>query len=206
MSAENDEVTELLERWNRGDPEALAKLMPLVVEELRAIAAKYFAREDPDNTLRPTALVNELYLRLNGCRTVHWKSPGHFFRSAAGMMRRLLVDHARSRKAAKRGGGVLKIPLFDDIALPDHHDLDFVIDLDEALERLEAMDPRQCQVFELKAFAGLINDEIAKTLEISPTSVKRELQHAKAWLKRELRGRRLSRSPRAAVETPGDST
>lgn len=209
MSAENDEVTELLERWNRGDPEALAKLMPLVIKELRSIAAKYFRREDRDNTLRPTALVNELYLRLNGRRTVHWKNPGHFFRSAAGMMRHLLVDHARRRKAVKRGGGVIKIPVFDDIPLAHQHDPDLVIGLDDALERLKAMDPRQSEVFELYFFFGLKIAEIAKALDIHPTTVKKDLRLARAWLKRELHGRPESRSRTSdrgsADETPGDS-
>ncbi len=113
MASHETEVSQLLESWNRGDPEALETLMPLIIDDLRSIARRYFEREAPDHTLQPTALVNELYLRLVDRRSVHWESPSHFFGATAQIMRRLLVDHARHRKAAKRGGGAPKLPIED---------------------------------------------------------------------------------------------
>lgn len=186
MARPNDEVTRLLEAWTRGDPQALEKLMPLVVDDLRSIASKYFEREDPDHTLQPTALVNELFMRLIERRSVHWKNPSHFFRAAARMMRRLLVDHARHRHAAKRGGNAVKLPFTDEIPFSGHYAPADLIALDEALERLKTMEPRQSEVVELKWFVGLTIEEIAETLGIKPTTVKSDWRIARAWLVHEL--------------------
>lgn len=187
MASHETEVSHLLEAWNQGDPEALETLMPLVVDDLRSIARKYFEREDPGHTIQPTALVNELYLRLVDRRTVHWESPRHFFGAAAQIMRRLLVDHARHRQAAKRGGGAPKLPVDEDLPVFARHAPEEILALDEALGRLETLEPRQSQVVTLKSFVGLTIPEIAQTLGIGPTAVKSDWRFARAWLERELR-------------------
>lgn len=186
MAIPEDEVTRLLEAWNQGDPQALEKLMPLVFDDLRSIARRYFAREDPDHTLQTTALVNELYLRLAGRDSVRWKSASHFFGSAANMIRQLLVDHARHRDAAKRGGGDPRIPLPEDFPVPTGLTIEELLALDEALHRLQELNPRQAQVVELKHFSGLTIAEIAEVLGVRLTTVKADWRLAKAWLKREL--------------------
>ncbi|MCP4644056.1 MAG: RNA polymerase subunit sigma-70, partial [bacterium] len=163
MDTKND-VTRLLEAWNQGDPEALEKLMPLVVDDLRAIARQYFEREDSDHTLQPTALVNELYMKLNERRTVHWESAWHFFGTAAQMMRLLLVDHARQRHAAKRGRDVPKVVLSAELPVYVQGDPEEILAFDDALRRLEEIEPRKSRIMELKAFAGLTIPEIAGTL------------------------------------------
>jgi len=192
MSSHETQISGLLDAWNDGDPEALATLMPLVFDDLRAIARRYFERERPDHTLQPTALVHELYLRFAKRRSVQWEGPSHFFGVAAQMMRRLLVDHARLYRTAKRGAGAVKLPLSDDLPVR-RHEPEEMLALDEALDRLQAMEPRQAKVMELKSFAGLTNSEIAKTLGVSLTSVKGDLRVARAWLVRELRGDGVSR-------------
>jgi len=193
MSERQSEVTGLLLEWSAGDPDALDKLMPIVVAELRRIARSQFARETPGHTLQPTALVNELYLRLVGHRKVAWKNRAQFFGVAAKLMRRILVDHARRRRADKRGGGGQKIPLeallvtLDGVA--DFPDTDLLA-LDEALSHLAAFDPRQARVVELRFFGGLTQEEVAEVLDISPTTVKDDWRLARLWLLRELRGPR----------------
>ncbi len=182
-----DDVTQLLERWNRGDPQALEELMPLVVDELRSIARAYFRHENRDNTWRPTALVNELYLRLADRRSVQWRGSKHFFCIAAELMRQLLVDHARYRQAAKRGGGAVKLPIAEEIPLPRQSEPLDLIALNDAFERLEAVAPRQARVVELKCFIGLTIQEIGETLEVKPTTVKKDWRIARAWLVSELR-------------------
>lgn len=178
-------VTKLLMRWSEGDKEALSQLMPLVCRELRSQAKSYLDKESPAHTLQPTALVNEVYLRLYDCRTVNWKNSAHFFGFAATTMRRILVDHARSHRRAKRGEGVRPLPLDESLDLLEEQDMDLVA-LDDALTQLAEMDPRQAQIVELRFFVGLTVEETAAVLEISPPTVKREWRLARLWLFREL--------------------
>lgn len=184
MVSSRSEVTQLLERWSAGEVEALADLMPLVLGDLREIAAKCLSREKPGHTLQPTALVNEVYLRLVGRRTVSWRNRAQFFGFLAGMMRRILVDHARNRQTAKRGSG-LRISLDETIRAPEAEDPDLLA-LDDAMKSLAEVDPRQSRIVELRYFAGLTIDEIAEVESISPTTVKREWKTAKLWLFRAL--------------------
>lgn len=183
------DVMRLLKEWNLNGPQVLEELMPLVVDDLRSIARGYFRHENRDNTWGPTALVNELYLLLVDRHSVRWSNPRHFFCVAAELMRRLLVDRARRRRAAKRGGGIVKLPLSEKIPVPCGDDPAVLIALDDALERLETIAPRQRQVVELKCFAGLTIREIGRTLKVRPTTVKKDWRVARAWLVRELRHR-----------------
>ena len=180
------EITRLLDRWSDGDGKALAKLMPLIVEDLRAIAGKQLSTEAPGHTLQPTALVNEVYLRLVGKRTVSWQNRAQFFAFIAHMMRRILVDHARSRRSAKRGAGAIRLSLDESLQLPDRAEDPDLVALDEALKTLEAVDPRQSRLVEMRYFTGLSVKEVAEVEGISPTTVKREWRTAKLWLHREL--------------------
>lgn len=179
------EVTALLRDWSRGDPLALERLIPLVFEDLRRIAANMFLRENDGHTLQPTALVNEVYIRLTDQRQVQWQNREQFFAVASLLMRRILVDHAKRRQAAKRGSGVANVPLDEALAIAGMKDLDLVA-LDEALSRLAEIDPRQSRVVEMRFFVGLDQDEIAEVLGISVTTVKREWKTARLWLFREL--------------------
>lgn len=193
MPPDTIEITELLDAWSGGDPDALERLIPLVIDDLRRIARSYLIREQPGHTLEPTALVNELYMRLAGRRTVTWESRTQFFASMAEIMRRILVDHARRRKAQKKGGGATPHSFEES---NDHSslwgpairtiDVDLVA-LHEALERLEVLDQRQARLVELRYFGGLTIAETARTLECSLTTVKREWNSARLWLLRELR-------------------
>ncbi len=187
MTQPKQDVTQLLEAWSLGEPGALDELMPLVVDELRSIARALFAREGRAVTLQPTALVNELFLRFVDCRSVQWKNRRQFFRSAAQLMRRLLVDHARHRHAAKRGGDAIKLPFAEDIPLAFKGPPEHLIALDDLLKQLAEMKPRQAKVVELKYFGGLTIEEIADTLDVRPTTVKRDWRMARAWLIRELK-------------------
>lgn len=176
------EVTVLLRRWSSGDAGALDALLPAVQEELRRLARSYMRRERDGHTLEPTALVNEAYLRLVDQRDVRWASRGHFFAIAAQAMRRVLVDHARGHVAAKRGGGAERVTLSGMADMqPERTGID-VLWLNQALERLAALDARQAQVVELRYFAGMSVEEVADVLEISPATVKREWATAKLWL------------------------
>lgn len=186
--AEPGEVTRLLLAWAGGDDRARDALMPLVFEELRRLAAQQFAREQPGHLLQPTALVNEAYERLVDQRTVHWQSRAHFYGVAALIMRRLLVDHAKARRAAKRGGGQTLLPLNEALAAAEQREVDLLA-LDSALERLEAIEPRQQRIVDLRFFAGLSNREIAEVLGVSEATVGREWALARAWLRRELSDR-----------------
>ena len=179
------EITELLREWGDGDPEALDQLMPLVLDDVREIARKYLRRESPAHTLQPTALVNEVYLKLTGLRTVRWKNRAHFFGEMARMMRRILVDHARRHRSAKRGSGAPKISL-DEALLPAQIRPDDLVALDDALETLKALHPRQHQVVELKFFIGLTLGEIAEVLEVVRSTVIRDWANARAYLLHEL--------------------
>lgn len=180
---EQTEVSRLLLRWREGDAAALERLLPLVYDELHAIARRHMRGERPDHTLQTTGLIHEAYLRLCGA-DVTWKGRVHFLAVAAQTMRRVLVDHARARGRAKRGGGDAAVTL-DDVAAPARPD--DVLALDEALARLSALDERKARVVELHYFGGLTYDETAAAVGISAATVDRELRLAKAWLHRELR-------------------
>ena len=178
-------VTALLKDWSGGDRQALERLIPLVYGELRKLAASYLRTERPDHTLQPTALVHEAFLRLVDQRSVDWASRAHFFGIAAQMMRRILVDHARKRHAAKRDATSYRV----DTAIPGEPELDSgpeLLALDRALGGLEKMDPRQARIVELRFFAGLTVEETAVVAGISTATVKREWRTARAWLKREI--------------------
>lgn len=176
------DVTQLLHDWSNGDKEALDRLLPLVYDELRRVAARYLGRERPGHTLQPTALVHEAYIRLLGESQVSWQGRAHFFGAAARLMRRILVDHARERNAAKRGHG-LKVTLNEALAPSASPDLDLVA-LDRALEELSALDAEQARIVELRFFGGLSVEETAEVLSVSPATVKRHWVSAKAWLRR----------------------
>lgn len=180
------DVTTLLLAWGNGDQAALDELVPHVHAELRRIAQRAMARERHDHTLQPTALVNEVYLRLVDMKQVQWNNRAHFFALSARLMRRILVDLARARGYQKRGGGAQTLCLDDaDAAMPMRPDE--VVALDEALERLAAMDPRRSQVVELRFFGGLSVEETAEVLQVSRHTVMRDWTLARTWLFRELR-------------------
>lgn len=181
-------ITELLGDWVEGEPDALAALAEVVVDELRAIAARIMSAEGAVSVLQPTALVNELYIRLSRRRTVTFTNRAHFFGFAAQAMRRILVDAARKRRAAKRGGGRRRVELERDDefpGVPPDADVDLLA-LDHALERLGTLDPRQARVVELRFFTGLEFVEIADMLGVSPATVYRDWATARVWLYREL--------------------
>jgi RNA polymerase sigma factor (TIGR02999 family) len=179
------EVTQLLCLWSTGDRAALESLMEVVYAELRHLAHSYLRRERQGHTLQSTALVHEAYLRLINQNDVSWQNRAHFFGIAASMMRRILIDHARSRQASKRGAGIPLLKLDDAVAGSGPRDLDLVA-LDRALEKLTRIDPQQSRIVELRFFAGLSIEDTAEVLNISPATVKREWAMAKAWLYREM--------------------
>ena len=188
------EATQALVDWTRGDAYAADRLMPLVYEELRALARHYLQRERPDHTLQATGLVHEAYLRLVDKSSMTWRNRAHFFAVAAQVMRRLLVDHARSRQAEKRGGTAEKLQFDELLTPPDERPLDLIA-LSDALDELTAFDERKSRIIELRFFGGLTTDEIADVLATSPSTVTREWRVARAWL-----GRRISKgSPDAAL-------
>lgn len=187
-SRERGQVTEMLRRWAQGDREALDGVMTLVYGELRRLAHSYLQGERPDHTLQATALVNEAYLRLVDAEYRHIEKRSEFFAVAAQAMRRILVDHARRKQAAKRGGGVTYISFDEGKGPPTSNAVDIVA-LDEVLEDLVQQDERQAKVVELRYFCGLTIDETAKVLKISPATVSREWNMARAWLRRALRHR-----------------
>jgi RNA polymerase sigma factor (TIGR02999 family) len=183
-------VTDLLRRWGRGDRDALDRLMPLVHQELHRMASRYMTRERAGHTLQSTALLNEAYLRLVDQRLVDWQNRAQFFGLAAQAMRRILVDHARSRGRAKRGSDAPRAATdpVDAVAAPDGVDLEDAVAIDIALDKLQAIDPGQAQIVELRFFGGLTVEETAEVLSLSPRTVKREWALARAWLRRELVG------------------
>lgn len=184
------EITTLLNAWADGAPDALGKLMPKVVNELRATARRYFARERVNHTLQPTALVNEVFVRLVGRRTFSWSNRAHFFGFAAQTMRHILVDHARRYSAQRRGGEERRLVPLDEafgIAASAQDEVD-LLDLDKALKNLEQMDADACRVVELRYFAGLTLKEVADVTGFSVSTVRRHWDFAKIWLFRELRG------------------
>lgn len=184
-----EEITGLLEAWNAGDCAALNRLTGLVYNELRRIARQYMKRERSGATLETTALVNEVYLRLVHVKNVSCQHRTDFFALSAQLMRRILVDAARSRGSGKRGGGVIKVNLDEaPVFSPEPHR--FILCLDEALEELARLAPRQAKVVELRYFGGLSEDEVAEAMKSSPRTVRRDWQFAKAWLSRELSKRK----------------
>lgn len=180
------EITGLLIDWNNGSLEALEKLMPMVERELRRIAANHMRRESPGHTLQTTALVNEAYLKLVDQRDVRWQNRAHFFALASQLMRRILLDHARSHRRAKRGGGAIPVDL-DEVAVIAPEKSEDLIALDEALEALAEFDAQKSKIVEMRFFGGLTVNEVAEVLGIAPVTVMLHWRLAKAWLRREMR-------------------
>jgi RNA polymerase sigma factor (TIGR02999 family) len=179
-------ITQLLVAWGDGQREALDQLVPLVYEDLRRLAVGYMVRETPGHALQPTALVHEAYVRLIDQRRVQWRNRAHFFGVAATMMRRILVDHARKRRAEKRGGDAERVTLTeDDVPAVAQNAID-VLALHESLERLAAFDPQQEKIVELRYFGGLTIEETAEVVGVSPATIVREWTIAKAWLRADL--------------------
>jgi RNA polymerase sigma-70 factor, ECF subfamily len=185
-SAPTSEITGLLVDWSNGDQAALDKLLPLVEQELHRLAHIYMRRENPDHTLQTTALVNEAYLKLIDQKKTHWQNRAHFFAIAAKIMRRILLNYARDRHREKRGGKATQVSL-SEAAVVFLQKTEELIALDEALERLAALDERKSQVVELRYFGGLDVDETAEVLKVSPITVMRDWQFAKAWLSRAIK-------------------
>ena len=178
-------ITQLLLKWKDGDSSARERLMPLVYDELHRLAGRYLKRERANHSLQPTALVNEAYLRLVDQQKVEWQNRAQFFGLAARLMRNILVDHARSRQAAKRGGQDYRIS-FESIHQPGiNPEVEFIA-VNEALERLEIFDPQKARVVELRFFGGLSIEETAEVLQIGHATVERDWKLARAWLRREL--------------------
>jgi RNA polymerase sigma factor (TIGR02999 family) len=186
-------VTGLLRAWARGDPRAQEDLWPLVYQELRRQAATYLRRERTGHTLQPTALVHEAYLRLVGQR-VDWRNRVHFFAIAAQMMRRVLVDHARAHRAAKRPDPALRVAIDERLGTVEPRECDLLL-LDQALNELADLDPRQGKIVELYYFGGLSEDEVADVLSVSRSTVAREWRSAKAWLYRRMTSGRVQDTP-----------
>jgi RNA polymerase sigma-70 factor, ECF subfamily len=189
IAAQPGDVTGLLLAWRRGDARALEQLIPLVHRELRRIAKAVMRGERQNHTLEPTALVNEAYLRLVELGRIEWQDRAHFLAVAARLMRRVLIDHARAHRYQKRGGGVTKVTLDGDIAVPSEPGRDLVA-LDDALEALAKVDERKSRVVELRFFGGLTVEETATVLQVSVDTIMRDWKLAKAWLLRELGGGR----------------
>lgn len=181
-----EEVTDLLNDWGNGDQEALNRLMPLVYDELHRLASRYLRHERVGHTLQTTALVHEAYLKLVDQKNANWHNRVQFFAAAAKVMRHVLVDYARSRKAAKRGGDYCRLSLDEAAISSRDQDADLLV-LNEALDNLAAIDPQQSRVVELRVFAGLTVEDTAEALGISARTVKREWSMAKAWLHQQIK-------------------
>lgn len=180
------DITTLLQDWGRGDREALNRLAPIVLDELRCVAEGYFAGERPWHTLQPTALVNEAFMWLLERDQVQWENRTQFLGFAANLMRRILVDYARSHRREKRGGGIPAASLDDALNQAEAQDVDLVA-LDDALNRLAKIDPESSQMVVMRFFAGLTQDEIAEVLKVSKMTVRRRWTAARLWLYRELK-------------------
>ena len=187
------DVTQLLIEWNCGRQGALDELLPLVYDELHRVAARCLQHERRSHTLQATALVHEAYLRLIDQTRVQWQNRAHFLGVAAQMIRRILVDYARAKQAAKRGGKAMRLLLDDAVGMPTRRDVD-IVRLDDAMQDLGRIDPQQARIVELRFFTGLSNEETAEALSISPATVKRDWVVARAWLFREL-SRRADAAP-----------
>jgi len=183
----SERITQRLVDWSNGDQAALDEVLPLVYDELRRLADSYLRRERPDHTLQPTALVHEAYLRLIGQKNLSWQNRAHFFGIAARVMRQILVNHALNRNADKRGGHLHKVSLDEAVNFFAERDVNLMA-LNRALDELEALDPRQSQIVELRFFGGLSIEEAAEVLGISPATVKRDWSIAKLWLHRAIEG------------------
>jgi RNA polymerase sigma factor (TIGR02999 family) len=189
MSADSAKpVTELLKRWRQGDATALEDLLPLVYKELRRIAERQLRRERPNHTLQPTALVHEVYLKLVDQHSIEWQNRAQFFGVAAQLIRRILVDHVRNQRTAKRGAGTITLTLDDAFSEPARQDID-LIKLDDALLSLSMNDEQQSRVVEMRFFGGLSIEDTAEALGVSPSTVKRDWAAAKAWLYRDMSSR-----------------
>jgi len=198
MAVNPGDITRLLREFRRGNAQATEQLISLIYAELRRLASACMRRERPGNTLQATELVHEAYLKLLGQREVEWHDRAHFFAVAATLMRRVLLDHARKRHAAKRGSAPHKATLDEALLISDEH-LEQVLAMDECLTRLAAIDAQQARLVELRFFAGLNVEEIAEIMSISTATVKREWAYAKAWLHREMtRGKASDAGPLAA--------
>jgi RNA polymerase sigma-70 factor (ECF subfamily) len=188
MEPSPPDITRMLIDWSKGDRQALDRLVPVVYSELRRQAARHLGRERPGHTLQATDLIHEAYLRLVDQKKVRWQNRAHFFAIAAQLMRRILVDHARRRHRAKRGGSGVILPLEEGLVVAAEKSDENLLALDEALTRLASIDVRQGQIAELRCFSGLSIEETATVLKVSLTTVKDDLNMAKAWLRREIRG------------------
>lgn len=184
-SQEVQGITQLLVAWSNGDPASLEQLLPLVNAELRRLAGRYMRRENAGHTLQTSALVNEAYLRLIDQKHVQWQNRAHFFGIAAQLMRRILIDHARSHQYAKRGGGAIQVSLDETAAVSEARAAELLA-VDEALEKLTAMDARKGRIVELRFFGGLTEEEAAEVMDVSVPTIQREWRAAKAWLHRML--------------------
>lgn len=185
MKPATKDITLLLKKLSDGNQNVVSELVPLLYDELRRLAGHYLRSERADHTLQATALVHEAYMRLVDQREVQWKNRSHFFGIASQVMRRILLDYARSHQAAKRGGLAGKLSL-EEVMVVSKENCGDVLVLDEILKRLEALDPQQAKIVELRVFGGLTVEEAAEVLGISPATVKRDWRMAKAWLTREL--------------------
>lgn len=180
------DISVILKEWSSGNREIADEILPLVYHELRKLAAQYLRKERPDHTLQPTALVHEAYLKLVDISEVNWQDRMHFFAVSSQIMRNILVDHARARLSEKRGGGIQKIELDEAISFSNSSSVN-LIELDDALKHLAEFDEQQCKIVELRFFGGLTIEEIARVLNISPATVKRDWVMAKAWLHKTLK-------------------
>lgn len=187
MAPSPQQVSQMLVAWGGGDRGALDELMPLVYEELRRLAHQCMNRERPGHTLQTSALVNEACLRLVDQKNIHWQDRAHFFGIAARLMRQILVDYARKRGYAKRGGSARQVPLDEAMVVSKERAAD-VVALDDALKSLAEIDPRKSQIVELRFFGGLSIEETAEVLKVSPGTIMRDWTLAKAWLRREMTG------------------
>ena len=189
MESTPDELTELLNEWGNGNQAALEKLMPLVYAELHRIAKRHMRNQSPDHTLQTTALIHEAYVKMAGDSGKQWKDRVHFYAVAARAMRHVLVDHARTKQSAKRGGGARPVPLEEGIGTSEER-LTELIAIDKALANLAKLHQRQSEVVELRFFGGLGVEETAEILKVSPETVALDWRAAKAWLHKELAGSR----------------
>jgi RNA polymerase sigma factor (TIGR02999 family) len=188
VTEQSRQVTQILKEWSEGNGDALNALIPLIYSELRQVARRRLRGERTGHTLQTTALIHEAYLRLVDQRSVQWQNRAHFFAIAARLMRRILVDHARGRRRIKRGGSTAPLPLEEALVVAAEQLNIDVLALDFALQRLMAVDARQCQVVELRFFSGLTIEETAVVVGVSPATVKNDWNIAKAWLRREMAG------------------
>jgi RNA polymerase sigma factor (TIGR02999 family) len=180
-------ITHVLERWSNGEQTALDELLPLIYKELRRLAGNYLRRERRDHTLQPTALINEVFLRLIDQHDIKWQNRAHFFGVSARLMRRILVDHARAHQAAKRGGEHYSLSLSKADRIMGQPTLD-ILTLHLTLRRLEELDPQQSRIVELRFFGGLTIEESAEVLSVSHATVERDWKMARAWLRQEMGG------------------